>query len=67
MMEKSNIRLTQKMMYLMTMANTRLIAPNSSWMRMVRFCTYKIDCQIELLLMKSAYLEGNQTIDETTG
>ena len=67
MMEKSNIRLTQKMMYLMTMANTRLIAPNSSWMRMVRFYTYKIDCQIELLLMKSAYLEGNQTIDETTG
>ena len=42
MMEKSNIRLTQKMMYLMTMANTRLIAPNSSWMRMVTFYTHKI-------------------------
>ena len=37
MMEKSNIRLSQKLVYLMTMANTRLIGPNSSWMRMVTF------------------------------
>ena len=31
------MRLSQKMMYLMMMADTREIFPNSSWMRMVTF------------------------------